>query len=88
VAGATVVAVPSSGKLRRPDAYQFGTTDESGHFVLRGMNPGGFLVLAFEQMRENFRSPEFAKKYEGKGEKVELEEGGKKSVVLKLITDE
>lgn len=39
-------------------------------------------------MLENFRSAEFAKKYEGKEGKVELKEGGKKSVVLKLITDE
>jgi hypothetical protein len=52
------------------------------------MNPGRFLVLAFEEMRENYRLPEFAKKYEGKGQKVELEEGGRKSVVLKLIIEE
>ena len=88
VAGATVVTVPSSGKLGRPDAYQFGVSEENGHFLLRGMNSGGFLVFAFEEMHENFRSPEFAKKYEGKGEKVELEEGGRKSVVLKLIKEE
>lgn len=84
-AGATVETVPSSGKLGRPDAYQFGETDENGHFLLRGLNPGGFLVLAFEDRHENLRSPEFAQKYEGKGEKVELEQGGRKSVVLKLI---
>jgi hypothetical protein len=86
--GATVVSVPSSGKLGRPDAYQVGTTDQNGHFALRGMNPGEFLVLALEEMREDYRTPEFVKKYEGNGEKVELEEGGKKSVVLKLITEE
>ena len=88
VAGATVVTVPSSGKLGRPDAYQVGATDEKGHFVLRAMNPGEFQVLALEQMQENYRAPKFAKKYEGKGEKVELEEGGKKSVIVKLITEE
>jgi hypothetical protein len=52
------------------------------------MNPGGFLVLAFEEMRENYRLPEFAKRYEGKGQKVELQQGGRKSVVVKLITEE
>lgn len=88
VADATVVTVPSSGKLGRPDAYQFGRTDENGHFLLRGMNPGEFLVLAFEEMQEDYHTPEFVKKYEGNGEKLELEEGGKKSVVLKLITEE
>jgi hypothetical protein len=52
------------------------------------MNPGGFLALAFGEVHENYRSPEFAKRYEGKGQKVELEPGGRKSVVVKLITDE
>jgi hypothetical protein len=87
VAGATVVTIPSSGKLGRPDAYQFAQADDSGHFLLRGMNPGEFRVLAFENVPGNFRAPEFAKKYEAKGERVGLEEGGKKSVVVKLITE-
>jgi hypothetical protein len=87
-AGATVVSVPSSGKNGRPDAYQVDRTDEKGHFALRGMNPGEFLVLAFEEMQQDYRAAEFVKKYERKGQKVELEEGGKKSVVLKVITEE
>lgn len=88
VADANVVTMPSSGKLGRPDSYQFGKTDENGHFVLRGMNPGEFVVLAFEEIQGDYRAPGFAKKYGGKGEKVELEEGGKKNVVVKLITEE
>jgi hypothetical protein len=86
-AGASVVTAPDGGKLGRPDAYQYARTDDSGHFFIRGMNPGVFMVLAFEEMEGNYRAPEFAKKYEGKGEKVELDEGSKKSVVLKLITE-
>jgi hypothetical protein len=46
------------------------------------------VVLAFEEVQGNYRTAEFAKKYEGKGEKVELEEGGKKSVVLRLVTED
>ena len=88
VAEANVVTVPSSGKLGRPDAYQFGRSDENGHFVLRGMNPGEFVVLAFDEMQGDYRVPGFAKKYAGKGEKVELEEGGTKSMIVKLITEE
>jgi len=87
-AGASVVSVPSSGKNGRPDAYQFDRTDEKGHFALRGMNPGEFLVMAFEEMPGDYRAAEFLKKYERKGQKVELEEGGKKSVVLKVIAEE
>ena len=87
-AGASVVTAPGGGKLGRPDAYQYARTDDSGHFFIRGMNPGVFMVLAFEEMDGNYRAPEFAKKYEGKGEKVELDEGSKKNVILKLITEE
>jgi len=86
-AGASVVSIPGGGKLGRPDAYQYARADDSGHFVMRGMNPGEFMVLAFEELQGNYRAPEFAKKYEGKGEKVELDEGGKKSMVVKLITE-
>ena len=43
--------------------------------------PGAFLVLAFEDMPENFHPLELATKCEGKGEKVELEEGTRKSSV-------
>lgn len=86
-AGASVVTIPGSGKLGRPDAYQYARADDNGRFVLRGMNPGKFMVLAFEELQGNYRAPEFAKKYEGKGEIVELDEGGKKSVVVKLITE-
>jgi hypothetical protein len=87
-AGASVVSVPSSGKSGRPDAYQSDRTDEKGHFALRGMNPGEFLVLAFEEMQQDYHTAEFLKKYEKKGQKVELDEGGKKSVVLKVIAEE
>jgi hypothetical protein len=85
--GASVLTLPASGKLGRPDAYQYAKADDTGRFVIRGMNPGQFIVLAFEELRGNYRAPEFAKKYQGKGEKVELGEGVKKSVVLKLITE-
>ena len=87
-AGASVVSVPSSGKNGRPDAYQTDRTDEKGHFALRGMNPGEFLVVAFEGTPWDYRAAEFVKQYERKRQKVELEEGGKKSVVLKVIAEE
>ena len=40
------------------------------------MNPGVFMVLAFEEMEGNYRAREFCEEVrEGKGEKVELDEG-------------
>jgi protocatechuate 3,4-dioxygenase beta subunit len=85
IANATVVDVPTAEHRTRPDLYQRDTTDESGHFSLRGLNPGRYTVFAFDELQEDVRQPEFLKSYETHGEIVQLDEGTRKSVVLKLI---
>jgi hypothetical protein len=42
-------------------------------------------VLAFEELQGDLRQPEFLKTHAGKGEKVELEEGSRKLVSVKII---
>jgi protocatechuate 3,4-dioxygenase beta subunit len=85
VANATVVEVPSAEHRSRLDLHQRDTTDASGHFSLRGLNPGKYTVLAFEELQQDVRQPEFLKSYETRGQIVQLDEGTRKSVVLKLI---
>lgn len=85
IANATVVDVPSAEHRTRADLFQRDTTDESGHFSLRGLNPGKYTVLAFEELQEDVRQPDFMKSYGTRGEIVQLDEGTRKSVVLKLI---
>ena len=70
----------------RADLYQRDTTDENGHFSLRGLNPGKYTVLAFEELQEDVRQTGFLKSYESRGETVQLDEGTRKNVVLKLIS--
>jgi hypothetical protein len=41
--------------------------------------------MAFEELQEDVRQPEFLKMHGGKGEKVEVEEGTRKSVTAKII---
>jgi hypothetical protein len=44
------------------------------------------VVLAFDEViEEDIHRPEFFKVYAGKGEKVELEEGARKSVTARVI---
>jgi protocatechuate 3,4-dioxygenase beta subunit len=81
----TVAVVPNLEHRARPDSYQQEGTDEHGHFIVRGLNPGSYVVLAFEELQEDIRQPEFLKTYSGKGEKVEIEEGTRKSVTPKII---
>lgn len=88
VAFGTVVVVPNVDHRGRPDSYQNQPTDERGHFIARGLTPGSYVVLAFEELQEDTRQPEFLKTYAGKGEKVELEEGSRKSVTAKIIPAE
>jgi hypothetical protein len=52
---------------------------------LRGLNPGKYTVLAFEDLQEDVRQPEFLKSYRTRGETIQLDEGNRKNVVLKLI---
>ena len=85
IANATVVDVPGAERRTRPDLYQQVVSDDSGHFSLRGLNPGKYTVLAFEELQGDIRQPEFLKTYETRGEIVQLDEGSGKSVVLKLI---
>ena len=88
VAYATVAMVPNSERRARPDYYQQQTTDEHGHFIARGLSPGSYVVLAFEELQEDMRQPEFLKTYRGRGERVELEEASRKSVTVRVIPNE
>jgi hypothetical protein len=83
-----VVTLPSSGKLARPDSYQTGKTDANGSFLLRGLNPGEFVVVALENFQGDTRSADFYQKYGSHGTNVSLAEGEKKTVALTLAPDD
>jgi protocatechuate 3,4-dioxygenase beta subunit len=85
VPSVTVVDVPDPERRLRPDLYQQDTTDERGHFSLRGLNPGSYTVLAFEELQESITEPEFLQSHGSQGEKVQLDEGARKSIVVKVI---
>ena len=86
VAHATVLDVPTPERRNRTDLYQRDTTDELGHFSLRGLNPGKYTVLGFDELEADVRDPEFLKSYEGHGDHVQLDEGARASIVIKVIT--
>lgn len=86
VSSATVVDVPDSERKSRPDLYQQDTTDERGHFSLRGLNPGSYTVLAFEALEDSPQDPAFLASYGSKGEKVAVDEGTDRRIELKVIS--
>ena len=86
VADVSVVAIPSAEHRMRPELlYGHGRTDAKGRFLLRRLSPGEYTVVVLDDFEEDLRQPEVMKKYEGKGERVTVEEGSKKSVTLKIM---
>jgi hypothetical protein len=47
---ATVIDIPSAERRARWNLYRQVTTDEDGHFSLRGLNPGKHKIFAFEEL--------------------------------------
>lgn len=84
VPSATVVSVPTGGTLKRPDSYQTEKTDAAGHFLMRGLNPGAYILIALEGVQEDVRNPEFLQKYGERGATVDLDETQHKTIVVNL----
>ncbi len=79
-----MVLIPDANRQRR-DLYQQAESDQHGHFKLRGLNPGGYTVMALEDPEEeDFHSPEFLKAHDGAGQTLHVDEGEHKSIVLKV----
>jgi hypothetical protein len=87
IAEATVVSLPASGKLGRPDAYETAKTDPAGHFEMRGMTPGSYVIVGVEELQSDPRNTAFFTKYADKGVRVDLDESERKTVTLNLVEE-
>jgi protocatechuate 3,4-dioxygenase beta subunit len=87
VANAVVVAIPAPQYRKRSDRYVRATTDQAGHFTMRGVRPGEYSVLAWEVLEaDEYLDPDFLKPLEGQAAAVKIEKGTHKSVALKVIS--
>jgi protocatechuate 3,4-dioxygenase beta subunit len=86
VANATVVAVPEARLRSRTDRFRKTVTDQSGRFVLHGLPPGTYTLIAWESMDgEAYYNPEFLKSYEAQGRALHVSEGERKSEQLQVV---
>ena len=85
VSDATVVAAPDGERRKRLDVWGQDTTDAQGHFRLRGLISGDYTVLAWEDPEGNVRDPEFVTSLQDRGAKVQLEDGARKNISVKVI---
>lgn len=86
VANATVIAIPD-GKLREQyELYEPATTDQNGHFLIRGQRPGNYSVFAFLDLHgQEYFDPNFVKQYEDQAQSLHAEANGHHQLALKVI---
>jgi hypothetical protein len=88
--GAEVFAFPTDPKLRgRLNMLQSGPADQQGHFKLRGIRPGEYIVFAVENSQEQpFTTEPFLKANSGRIQTVKLEAGEKQKLDLQVIREQ
>jgi protocatechuate 3,4-dioxygenase beta subunit len=85
--GARVVLVPDESHRSRSDLFHSSTTDQYGHFSIRGIPPGKYSVFAWESLDEGaYQDPEFLRAYQDLGKSVEVESSSRVTQDLKLIS--
>lgn len=86
VAGVWAVLVPSAPRRAQNRLYKMQTTDQYGHFILRGIAPGDYQLFSWDEVEDGaWEDSDFLKPFEEKGEKVTVQEGDSKSVNLTEI---
>jgi hypothetical protein len=84
-AAAIVVLVPDAA-TSASHLYRTIETDQNGAFMISGVAPGSYRLLAWTEIDENaYRNAEFMKKIEGGGSPLTVTAGAKAAVDLKLI---
>ncbi len=85
-AGLRVTAVPEEKRRHLDNWFEFALTDQNGQFVMRGVRPGSYILLAVDDDGEFFdRDPDLLKKYEDEGVQLTLKESERKAVALRAI---
>jgi hypothetical protein len=87
-ANTVIVAVPDPRFRSRPDHFRKVTADQSGHFMLRGLPPGDYTIIAWESVEgDAYYNPDFLRNYEGQGKALHVNEGDRVNLVVKVIAD-
>jgi protocatechuate 3,4-dioxygenase beta subunit len=84
--GASVVLIPEGRRRRDPHFYKTVTTDQNGHFALRGIPPGDYKLFAWEEVEPGaYQDANFLRLHEKRGKAVRLQEADRLSERLEVI---
>ncbi|HLY20780.1 MAG TPA: carboxypeptidase regulatory-like domain-containing protein [Bryobacteraceae bacterium] len=83
--GAVVALVPDAA--HKKTATKLEPVGRDGHFRIQAIAPGTYKLFAFEDADPNqvMYDPDFLRPFESQGQSIEIAEGGKESVQLKII---
>jgi protocatechuate 3,4-dioxygenase beta subunit len=86
VSDATVVLVPDSEKRSMCQLYRVAQTDQNGRFDLRGVPPGEYTALAWNDIEDGaYCDPAMLAPFESKGKSVKVEEKSQNSLDLDVL---
>ena len=86
--GVWVALLPDAAHQSQHRLYKAQTTDQYGHFDLRGITPGDYKLFSWDEAEDGaWEDPDFMKPFyeKGQGESVSVQEGDTKSVNLVTI---
>jgi hypothetical protein len=84
--GVWVVLVPRSASRAKGRLNKSVTTDQNGHFDIRGIPPGEYKLFSWDDVEQDaWEDPDFLKEFEEKGKRVEFKEGDQRTVELNTI---
>jgi len=85
MAGIEAVLIPDR-RRDRTDLYKTATTDETGHFTIRGIPPGDYKVFAWDGLEEfGYYDSDLIRLFEQKGTPVRIVESAKESLEMRII---
>jgi len=85
VRGIQPVLVPDRDRDRR-ELFKVATTDQNGHFTMKGIPPGLYRVFAWEELEQfAYFDPEILRRYEAQAKTVTISESSKSAVQVKVI---
>jgi hypothetical protein len=85
VRGIQPVLIPDRDRERR-DLFRTATSDQNGHFTMKGIPPGVYKIFAWEDLDQfAYFDPDILRRYEAQGKMVTVSESSKLTVQVKVI---
>ena len=69
----------------RTELYKTATTDETGHFTIRGIPPGDYKIFAWDGIEFGYYDSDLVRLFEQKGTPVRIVESAKESLEVRII---